>query len=68
MKLKKQNVGLKNTSVGKTQLPDSDIMISQLLQDKQVRQSFVNASIKDGVPNSQIKNQLKYFGVNYLIN
>ena len=68
MKSKKLNEDLKNTSIGKISQDNCDKMIRQLLKDEVVVKSFINASIKDGISMSEIKSQLKYFGVKALLN
>ena len=67
MKSKKQNADLTNISVGKVKMDDTDVMISELLQNKETLKSFINASLKDGVPISEIKSQLQYYGVKKLL-
>jgi hypothetical protein len=67
MKSIKQNEDLKNTLVGKVQYDDCDLMISELLKNKETLKSFINASIKDGVSMPEIKSQLQYFGVKDLL-
>ena len=56
------------TSIGKVKLDDCDLMIQSLLQNKATLNAFINASVKDGVPNTQVQKQLKYFCVKTLIN
>lgn len=56
------------TSIGKVKLDDCDLMIKRLLQNKATLNAFINASVNDGVPNTQVQKQLKYFGVKTLIN
>lgn len=67
MKSKKQNADLRNISVGKVKMDDTDLMIRELLQNNETLKSFINASKKDGVSISEIKSQLKYFGVKALL-
>lgn len=68
MKSKKQNEDLKNTSLGKIKMNDTDVMISELLQNEETLKSFINASKRDGVSNKELQSQLKYFGVKSLSN
>lgn len=67
MKSKKQNEDLRNTSIGKMKFDDCDKMIKNLFKNQDVVKSFVQASQKDGVSNTEIQNQLNYFGVKKLL-
>jgi len=52
-----------NISVGKVKMDDTDLMIRELLQKKETLKSFINASLKDGVPIAEIKSQLKFYDI-----
>lgn len=63
MKSKKQNLDSKNSSIGKVKKDECDQMISAFLSDHKTVESFIEASKKDGISESEIKKQLKHFGV-----